>query len=295
MSKLSFLADPKALVLLVCLAAAGCAVEAAKAKPETSVENAGAPVVYNEPKHAPAISRGKIDVKPNSPADAVLAFYKDLREKRFRDAMMRTNYRPAIEPLSESELKELQPDFEVLATQIPQQIDINGEIIGDKKATVTAKMPNEETGKIELKEFKLRKENDSWIVLTGDEKQEQQAKREGKNYFFEMRIEIHQAEAKNMIQRIVKAEGLFALKNGHCVEIPELVSANFLAADVLTPDSTGYTYHLNLTAGGKSYFLTAEPAVYGKTGKLSYLFEADGNTANPVVKTADKKGRPLRM
>ena len=107
---------------------------------------------------------GMIEIKQNSPADTVKVFYERLRKKQFRDAFLLTNLRPAVEGLTDEELKELGVDFGVLAQQVPLNMPINGEIITGKKATVTVKMPNDETKKIEVQEIKLRQEGDNWVV-----------------------------------------------------------------------------------------------------------------------------------
>src|SRR6476620_6863392 len=49
-----------------------------------------------------------IEIKPGSPADTVRAFYTKLREKKFREAIFLTNLRPAVEGLTDAELKEFQ-------------------------------------------------------------------------------------------------------------------------------------------------------------------------------------------
>ncbi len=130
-----------------------------------------------------ANSKAKIRIQPNSPADTVRVFYKNLREKRFREAMFLTNLRPAIEGLTDAEMKDLQVDFEPLANKVPADIEINGEIITGNKATVTAKLPNNETDQIELQEINLRRKNNVWIILTVDEAAEAAIKKEGKIIF----------------------------------------------------------------------------------------------------------------
>src|SRR5215203_1205320 len=81
-------------------------VEAAKATAaETSSTSSGEPFGGG----------ATIDIKPNSPADTVRVFYGHLREKRFRDALFLTNLRPAIEGLTDSELKDFEVDFESIA------------------------------------------------------------------------------------------------------------------------------------------------------------------------------------
>ena len=87
-------------------------------------------------------SKPTIEIKPNSPADTVRAFYKHLREKKVREAIFLTNLRPAVEGLTDNELKELDVDFAALATEVPAEIQINGEIISGDKASVTTKLPD---------------------------------------------------------------------------------------------------------------------------------------------------------
>lgn len=239
--------------------------------------------------------KGRIQIKANSPADAVRTFYKNLRERRFREAMLMTNVRPAIESLTDAEMQDLSVDFEPLAKQVPAELQINGEIVTGNSATVTAKMPNEDTGAPEDKVFNLRRENENWVILTADEKSEAQVKKEGKNYFFNIRVEIHQVEAQMMLERIVKAQAVYSLRNaGSFGEMQTLIEQGLLAADAQTTESTGYRYTVSLSSDKKKYFATAEPAVYGKTGKFSYLVEVEGADKPSRFKSQDKKGQPLK-
>jgi hypothetical protein len=258
----------------------GCAVEAAKDKPANVKENVvsklPAPV---EPK-TPA-SKSAIKIEPNSPADSVRAFYQHLR--------------PAIEGLTDAELKELQVDFEPLAAQVPAEIEINGEIISKDKATVTAKLPDNDTDEIKLQEIKLREENDVWIVLTVDEKAETEVKKEGKNYFFALRIKTHHEEAKAMLERVNKAQMIYATQNGGLyADAPTLIGKGFLPKDFLTSETTGYNYQINLSDDRRKYKAAATPSVYGKTGKLSYWFETTGNKTS-LLKNKDTKGQALKL
>jgi hypothetical protein len=239
--------------------------------------------------------KGRIQIKANSPADAVRTFYKNLRERRFREAMLMTNVRPAIEGLNDAEMQDLSTDFEPIAKQVPPDIQINGEIVTGNTATVTAKMPNEDTGAPEDKVFNLRRENDGWIILTADEKAEAAVKKEGKNYFFNIRIEVHHVEAKMMLERISKAEMVYALRNGNVFsDMPTLIDQGLLAGDAQSTESTGYRYTVTLSPDKKKFFVTAEPAVYGKTGKLSFLVEVEGAGKEARFKSQDKKGEPLK-
>jgi hypothetical protein len=239
--------------------------------------------------------KGRIQIKTDSPADAVRTFYKNLRERRFREAMMMTNIRPAVEGLTDEEMQDLNADFDPLAKQVPPEIQINGEITTGNLATVTAKMPNDDTGAPEDKVFNLRREGESWIILTADEKSEATVKKEGKNYFFNIRVEVHQVEAQMMLERIAKAQAVYSLRNeGTFGEMQALIEQGLLAADAQTSDSTGYRYSVSLSPDKKKYFATAEPALYGKTGKLSFLVEVEGADKQARLKSQDKKGQPLK-
>jgi hypothetical protein len=240
---------------------------------------------------APAVktSRGPtIDIKPNSPADTVRAFYEHLREKRFRDAIFLTNLRPAVEGLTETELKEFQVDFDVIAKLVPAQIEINGEIITGSSATVTAKLPTEDLEKEEIQEIKLRKKGDVWVILTVDETAESKIKKEGKNYFPALKLETHQDEAKAMLDRVARAQMAFAAANrGLYGDMNALIMAEFLPADIRATGSTGYRYTVTVTPDRKRYSAWAFPVVYGKSGKLTYGVELDGLGSPHLIKRDD--------
>jgi len=209
--------------------------------------------------------------------------------------MFLTNLRPAVESLTDAELKDLQVDFEPLAAQVPPEIEINGEIISKNKATVTAKLPDNETGEVKLQEINLREENGVWVILTVDEAAEAEIKKEGKNYFFALRIETHHNEAKAMLNRIAKAQMIYSAQNGGLYgEMPVLVEKNLLPEDARTPATTGYNYRIELSGDKKKYTAIATPADYGKTGNLSFWFETGGNK-NFIIKSKDTKGQTPKM
>ncbi|MGI8566938.1 MAG: hypothetical protein ACR2LZ_10715, partial [Pyrinomonadaceae bacterium] len=56
----------------------------------------------------------------------------------------------------------------------------------------------------------------------------------------------------------------------------------------LTVDSTGYRFRVTTHKDGKSYTSTAEPAKYGRTGRLSFLMDQSG------IKSKDTGGKPLK-
>lgn len=280
-------------VLVSILTVSGCAVEAAKNAPgeKESVKNSPATVASRGEKPA---TGAKINIEANSPADTVRVFYRNLRENRFREAMFLTNLRPAIEGLTETELKDFQVDFAAIASQVPAEVEINGEIISNDQATVTAKLPDNETNKLELQQIQLRRENGVWIILTVDEEAEKQIKKEGKNYFYALRLETHEKEAKAMLNNIAKAQMVFALQNkGEFGDFQTLVQNGLLGEDVLASESTGYHYELKVSDDKKQYYVNATPAAYGKTGKLSYLMDYDGKSKIRFDQK-DKGGQPLK-
>ena len=237
-------------------------------------------------------SRGAtIDIKPNSPADTVRAFYRHLREKKFREAIFLTNLRPAIEGLTDTELNEFQLDFEAIAKFVPAQLQINGEIITGESAVVTANAPNEDMDREEIQEIKLRKEGDVWIILTVDESAEKLIRREGKNYFATLRIETHEDEARDMLDRVAKAQMAFAAQNqGKYGDLDALVKAQLVPDDIRSSVSTGYRYSVTITPDARQYGASAVPAVYGKTGKKSYAIELDkGGNPRLITRGAGTK------
>ena len=243
-----------------------------------------------------AVERNKgslIEIKEDSPADTVRVFYKRLREKNFRDAIMLTNLRPAIEGLTDAEMKDLGVDFGFLAKSVPSEIPINGEIVTGKLATVTVKLKNEDTEKIETQEIKLRKRNENWILLIADKKGEAMARKEGKNYFFALRMDVHHKEAKAMLDRIGKAQMIYSMKfGGKFTDMETLVKKGFVPTDAKDSKSTGYKYEIILASDRTTYSALATPAAYGKSGKLSFALKIT-REAQPELVGQDVKGKPL--
>jgi len=235
-----------------------------------------------------------IKIEPNSPADIVRVFYGLLREKKFREAIYLTNLRPAIEGLSDTELKEFEVDLENVARFVPAAIEINGEIVSGSGATVTAKVPGDDPEKKEIQEIRLRKDKDGWIILSVDESAEARIKQEGKNYLRNLRIETHQDEAREMLNRIAKAQVAQAAQNGgKFADIRTLVDGKLLPADVMSAESTGYVYSVVVTDGGTKYYATATPAEYRKSGINSFLVRLN-EKSQPLLTSKDTGGKPLQ-
>lgn len=272
------------ILLLTVSVFSSCAVEAAKT-----------PADISKTLSSPNTSKPTIQIEPNSPADTVRVFYQRIREKKFRDALFLTNLRPAIEGLTDAELKDLQLDFDRLAGQIPAEITINGEIIVKDEATVTARLPDNETDELKIQEIKLRRDNGIWIILTLDKEAEPIVKKEGKNYFFALKNETHQEEAKAMIERIYKAQLVYSSQHGGVyADVSTLVQSQFLPDDIKSTESTGYSFTITLSADKKSYRASAEPEVYGKTGRLSYLLNVETNRKS-IIKSEDNGGKPVKL
>ncbi len=261
------------------------------AEPKANAKTADSVVSTNS---KPAEPKGAtIPIDKDGPADTVRLFYAKLREKKFREALFLTNLRPAVESLTDAELKDFSLDFEAIAGDVPAEIQINGEIISGDTATVTANFPDAETGKSEVQTIKLRSENGVWIILTVEGDDEKRIKAEGKEYFYNLRIATHEDEAKAMIERISKAELAYSLQHGSCAEIQVLITDGLLPDDVLTNTSTGYNYAVQLTGDKRRYLATATPAVYGKSGKRSFLLELDSKGISHVT-SKDNGGQPMK-
>jgi len=276
-------------VLFLIVMAGSCSV----AEPKISANTNAAPPANDAAKTSDSEVKGAtISITANGPADTVRAFYKHLRERKFREAIFLTNLRPAIEGLTETELKDFALDFAALAGQIPAEIEINGEIVTGDRATVTANLPNDDDKK-EIQTIRLRRSGDIWIIQTVDDEAEDRIRKEGKEYFYNLRIETHQEEAKKMLERISKAELAHSLQNGGAVaDMQTLVATGLLPEDVKTSESTGYNYVIELVPGKKTYFATATPAEYGKSGKMSYILKLDSKGISHVT-SKDTGGKPM--
>jgi hypothetical protein len=271
--------------------ACGCSVAAPK-----TTANVEAKTVADKLNSANSTSNSQgatIQIDPNGPADTVRVFYKDLREKKFREAIFLTNLRPAIAGLTDSELKDFSVDFEAIAGQVPAEVQINGEIITGDNATVTANLPGNDSDKNELQSIKLRKEGDIWVILLVEGPAEELMKKEGKNYFYSLRIKTHEDEAGKMLERISKAQLAHSLQNGGVfTDMQTLIDEGYLPEDIKTSESTGYNYVIKVGADRIRYFATATPAEYNKSGKLSFILQLDAKGISHVA-SKDTGGKPI--
>lgn len=80
--------------------------------------------------------------------------------------------------------------------------------------------------------------------------------------------------------------------DGYFAEFSKLIAAGLLPPDVTSSESTGYNYKLSLGPDSRSYSVSATPATYGKSGKLSFLLEL-ANAGKPQIRDADNGGKPV--
>lgn len=212
-----------------------------------------------------------------------------MRQKKFREAFGLSIYRPALEGLSAQELEDLRPDFDKMAVaiseKIPEKVDITGEQISGDAATVFVKVLDAD-GKEKIEPASLIKLDNSWIV--GDKDSLELVKKAGKKFFFETRINAHHSDVQEMMTRISLAQVVYSQNHeGKFGNTAELIAAGLIPKDIEGTESTGYRFQVVRSADSKSWYATAEPAQYGRTGRLSFYLDAGG------VRNADTGGKPL--
>jgi len=223
---------------------------------------------------------------PRSPSDTVREFYRTMRERKFREAFALSIYKPAIDPLTPAEFDDLRPDFEKMAAAIPEKVQLTGEQISGDIATVFVKVKEAEATAEQAEPISLIRINGVWIV--GDRENEAIVKKAGKDFFFNARLDTHHSEVQNLFQRITLAQVVYGQQhNGQYGTLAELIAAGLLPKDLEGTESTGYRFQVNRSDDGKTWNATAEPAQYGKTGRLSFYLDASG------VRSGDTGGKPL--
>lgn len=224
-----------------------------------------------------------------SPSETVREFYNGMRQKRFRDAFNVSIYKPAIESLKPQEFEDLRPDFEKMAIavneRVPEKFEITAEQIKEDDAVVMVKVLDSE-GKEKVEPASLIKVDGAWIL--GDRESLALVKKAGKQFFFNARIDAHHSDVQDMLTRISLAQVVYSQQhNGLFGDLPTLITAGLVPKDIEATDSTGYRFRITLAAGGKSWSAAAEPAQYGRTGKLSFYLDPTG------VRSGDTGGKPL--
>jgi Domain of unknown function (DUF4878) len=226
---------------------------------------------------------------PRSPTDTMRDFYRLMREKKYREAFGVSIYRQAIEGLSPEEYNDLKPDFDRMAIavseKIPEKVDITGEQISGDVATVFVRVVDAD-GKDKVEPASLIKIDNAWIV--GDKENLELVKKAGKKFFFEARINAHHDDVQEMMTRISLAQVVYSQgHNGQFANTAELIAAGLIPKDLEGVESTGYHFQVVRPVDGKSWYATAEPAQYGRTGRLSFYLDGSG------VRSGDAGGKPL--
>lgn len=220
-----------------------------------------------------------------TPTQTVSDFYQLMRERKFREAFALSIYRPAIDSLKPEEFEDLRPDFEKMAAAIPAQVDLGGEQISGGAATVFVKVKEGDKPET-LEPVTLIMVDGAWII--GDKENAVIVKKAGKQFFFNARIDTHHDEAQAMLTRISLAQLLYSQQHdGLFADLTTLISLGMLPKDLESTESTGYRFHVNAPNAGKTWNASAEPAQYGRSGRLSFYLDATG------VRSGDIGGKPL--
>jgi hypothetical protein len=220
----------------------------------------------------------------SSPSQVVRAYYTALKESRFRDAMLMSILRPAVEALSPEELKEFQTDFARLAATVPADFEITGEQLSGEEATVFVRTG--EGKELKVEPVNLIRERGAWVI--GDREGAAAVKKQGKKFFFEQRIAVHEQDAEDMLNRILAAQVAYALQHsGSYTDLGGLVRAGYVPQDILGSETTGYRFTVQLAPDSKSFTARAEPERYGRTGRLSFYLDKSG------LQKKDAGGKPL--
>lgn len=228
-------------------------------------------------------------VSQRSPSDTVREFYKSMREKKFREAFAVSIYKAAIDPLKPQEFDDLRPDFDrmsvAVSERVPAKLEITGEQINGNDATVFIKVLDAE-GKEKIEPAMLIKLDGAWIL--GDRENLELVKKAGRQFFFNARIDAHHNDVQDMLTRISLAQVVYSQQHkGQFGDLAALIAAGLVPKDVEGIESTGYRFRVTLSAGGKSWSASAEPAQYGRTGRLSFYLDPSG------VRSGDSGGKPL--
>jgi hypothetical protein len=219
--------------------------------------------------------------KSGSPTDTVISFYRALKEKRYVEGFRHSVYRGAVEGLTPEGLQDLEPDFARTFAAIPDKIEPSGEQITGETATVSLKFGGSE----EPQQVVLVRVSNEWLV--GDKETLALVNAQGRAFFFNARMLVNEGEAYEMLQRIIGAEIIYSRKfEGKNASLQELIRLGGVPKDIEDGEASGYHFALIVSADEKSFFATAMPTSYGKTGKVSFYGDLNG------VRGEDLKGQP---
>jgi hypothetical protein len=215
-----------------------------------------------------------------SPTAAAIKFYRALKEKRYVEGFHHSIYREAIEGLSPAEMKELEPEFARTFSEIPDKIEPKGEQITGETASVFLKFEGIE----EPQTVALIRVKGDWLI--GDQESFAIIKAQGRGYFFNIRMLVNENEAVEMLQSMVGAEVIYSSKfKGRNAPLAELIRLGGVPKDLETGESSGYRFTLTVSSDQSTFFATAVPVAYSKTGRLSFYADING------VRAQDLKGQ----
>jgi hypothetical protein len=191
--------------------------------------------------------------------------------------------------LTQQEFEDFRPDFEKMALaineKVSEKLDVSGEQISGDAATVFLKMLDAD-GKEKVEPVMLIKVGNQWIL--GNAAHLAEVRKAGKKYLFDARINAHHDDVQDMLTRISLGQVLYSQnRSGQFGNMAELIAAGVIPKDIETVESTGYRFQVNRSTDGKSWYATAEPAQYGRSGRLSFYLDATG------VRSGDNGGKPL--
>ena len=218
--------------------------------------------------------------KAGSPSEVVISFYRGLKEKHYVEGFRHSVYRGAVEGLTPAELQDLEPDFARTFSAIPDKIEPSNEEISGQTATVSLKFG----GADEVQKVELVRVGNEWLV--GDKETLDLVNSQGRSFFFNARMLVNEGEAYEMLQRIIGAEIIYSRKfEGKNASLQELIRLGGVPKDVEDGEASGYHFSVVISTDEKSFFATAVPTSYGKTGKVSFYADMTG------VRGEDLKGQ----
>jgi hypothetical protein len=162
-----------------------------------------------------------------TPTQTALDFYRGLKAKRFVEGFRHSVYRKAVEGLTAEELNDLEPDFTRTFSAIPDKIESKDEKITGDTAIVVLKFE----GIDEPQQVTLIRSGGEWLV--GDKDTLEVVNQQGRSFFFNARIAVNEAEAYEMLQRIIGAEFIYAKKfDGRNATLEELIKLGGVPKDL---------------------------------------------------------------
>lgn len=222
-----------------------------------------------------------------SPGQTALAFYNNLRDKKYLEGFKYSVYAGAVEGLSPEELKDLEPEFARTFSAIPEKIEVQSENVTGDTASVVLKF----AGMDEPQTVGLILVDGKWLV--GDRDSLKLVQADGNSFFFNTKMEVQEEEAAEMVSRISGAEFLYNKSKGSYATFDELVKMGGIPKDLADGSSNGYYFRLTVSDDRKTYYINAEPVQYGRSGRLSFYGDESGVHAQDVKGKAATPQAPI--